>query len=55
MPEILKPVLVDDWDLINRQKMLIQVPCEKCVDSILDDYYQYRVTTDKDSRYILYE
>jgi len=50
LPENLKPFLLDDWDLINRQKMLLLLPAEKSIDKILDLYYTSKVSKDKDTR-----
>ena len=50
IPETLKPVLIDDWDFVNRQKMLVQLPAERNIDVILNEYYEAKVAKDKESR-----
>ncbi|XP_031228743.1 mortality factor 4-like protein 2 [Mastomys coucha] len=38
VPDVLKSLLFEDWDLVNKQKQLFQLPAEKNVDNILAEY-----------------
>ncbi|KAM8980358.1 mortality factor 4-like protein 1 isoform 1-T2 [Sarcophilus harrisii] len=38
IPEELKPLLVQDWDLISQKRQLFTLPANKNVDSILEEY-----------------
>ncbi|KAL6075418.1 hypothetical protein STEG23_006019 [Scotinomys teguina] len=41
VPKELKICLGEDWDLVNKQKQLFQLPAEKNVDTILAQYVTY--------------
>ncbi|KAH0511876.1 Mortality factor 4-like protein 2 [Microtus ochrogaster] len=41
LPQDLKSCLVEDWELINKHKQLFQLPAEKNVDTILEEYVTF--------------
>ncbi|MCL4128242.1 UNVERIFIED_CONTAM: hypothetical protein GTU68_019320, partial [Idotea baltica] len=45
LPDEMKPVLVDDWDLINRQRKLPILPARVSVDFILQEFIKARTNT----------
>ncbi|KAK3866275.1 hypothetical protein Pcinc_028181 [Petrolisthes cinctipes] len=45
LPDELKPALVDDWDLINRQRKLAVIPAHHTVDTILAEYIRAKTST----------
>ncbi|KAK3097422.1 hypothetical protein FSP39_009541 [Pinctada imbricata] len=50
IPEELKPWLVDDWDLITRQKHLLSLPCRQTVVDILDEYVKVKTAKNSQNR-----
>jgi len=46
LTEKLKSVLIEDWDQVVRQRQIVKLPQEKCVNSILFDYLKTRKRTD---------
>lgn len=48
IPDDLKHWLIDDWDLVTRQKQLVPVPRKKNVKEILDEYIKSRTANPND-------
>ncbi|KAG0749224.1 hypothetical protein G6F57_000226 [Rhizopus arrhizus] len=47
MPESLKGILVDDWENVTKNRLILNIPGEYTVDRILDDYEsQYPIKDD---------
>ncbi|GAB1606130.1 mortality factor 4-like protein 1 isoform X2 [Argonauta hians] len=44
VPEDLKLWLVDDWDLVTKQKKLLKLPAKRNIETILDEYIQFKIT-----------
>lgn len=44
IPDDLKQWLIDDWDLVTRQKQLVPIPRKKNIKEILDEYIKSRTS-----------
>ncbi|XP_036363700.1 mortality factor 4-like protein 1 isoform X2 [Octopus sinensis] len=44
VPDDLKLWLVDDWDLMTKQKKLLKLPAKHNIETILEEYIQFKIT-----------
>ncbi|KAF5302713.1 hypothetical protein FQR65_LT08455 [Abscondita terminalis] len=51
LPDELKPWLVDDWDLVTRQRKLAQLPARQTVDEIIENYVVYKKSAKNNNAY----
>uniref|UniRef100_H2ZJ51 Chromo domain-containing protein n=1 Tax=Ciona savignyi TaxID=51511 RepID=H2ZJ51_CIOSA len=50
IPDQLKPILVDDWDLVTRQKQIYQLPAKMTVEAILNAFLENKHESDNAER-----